>query len=58
MGFNKRMLPSLNELIDLRKSINDDRAFLKKVIGNADCLIGNSDSMDYVNSVELEIIKK
>ncbi len=58
MGFNKRMLPNLSELIRLRESMGDDMAFLKSVVGNSDCIMGNSDAIDYVNSVELEIFKK
>jgi hypothetical protein len=58
MSFNKRILPELEKLIELRESIGDDREFLRSVIGKSDCLVGSTDSMNYVKEVELKINNK
>jgi hypothetical protein len=58
MSFNKRILPELEKLIELRESIVDDREFLRSVIGKSDCLVGSTDSMNYVKEVELKINNK
>ena len=58
MSFNKRILPELEKLIELRESIGDDREFLRSVIGKSDCLVGSTDSMNYVKEIELKINNK
>ena len=58
MSFNKRILPELEKLIELRESIGDDREFLRSVIGKSDCLVGSTDYMNYVKEVELKINNK
>jgi len=57
MGFNKRYLPELDRLKEIRKSCSSDSDFLYKVIGKADALIGSSDSMDYLNTIREKIEK-
>lgn len=58
MSFNKRILPDLESLIELRKSLGNDREFLRSVIGKSDCIVGSTDSMNYIKEVEQKINDK
>jgi hypothetical protein len=52
MGFNKRYLPELEDLKEIREKINDDEKFLKTYLYRPDVIIGSSKSLDYVKEVE------
>jgi hypothetical protein len=58
MGFNKRYLPDLPELETLRSKFSCDEDFLKKIIGKSEALIGPSDSMRYIETMEDSIKQK
>lgn len=55
MGFTKRYLPDLDKLVEMRKEINNDREFLKTVIGKSDCLMGSSESIELIRYIEEEL---
>lgn len=58
MGFNKRYLPELERLKEIREKINSDKEFLNMYLYRPDVVLGSADSMDYVKEVEdLEKIK-
>lgn len=52
MGFNKRYLPELNKIKEIRKKMNSDEEFLNVYLYRPDAVIGSTDSMDYVKEVE------
>jgi hypothetical protein len=51
MGFHKRFLPELDVLKKMRAEINDDKKFIKSVIGKADCYVGSSGASQYIDDV-------
>jgi len=55
MGFTKRYLPDVEKLVEMRKEINDDREFIKKVVGKSDCLMGSTESLQMIRYIEDEI---
>ena len=58
MGFNKRYLPELDKLREIREKMNSDEEFLNMYLYRPDVVLGSADSMDYVKEVEnLEKIK-
>jgi hypothetical protein len=57
MGFNKRILPSKKDLVELRKSFPDPVEFISRVIGKSDALIGSDKSFKYIKKVKKEIKK-
>jgi hypothetical protein len=52
MGFNKKYLPSIDKMLEARKSYDNDSDFLNKYIGKYDCLIGSRESIDYLRELE------
>ena len=52
MGFNKRYLPELESLKEIREKINSDKEFLNMYLYRPDVVLGSADSMDYVKDVE------
>ena len=57
MGFNKRLVPELDVLVERRKNYNSDEEFLSAVVGKSDALIGSCESIDYLDQI-YESIKK
>ena len=58
MGFNKRYLPELERLKEIREKMNCDKEFLNTYLYRPDVVMGSADSMEYVKEVEnLEKIK-
>jgi hypothetical protein len=58
MGFNKRYLPELESLKEIREKMNSDKKFLNMYLYRPDVVLGSADSMNYVKEVEnLEKIK-
>lgn len=55
MGFSKRYLPDIDKLAEMRKEFNDDREFLKFVVGKSDCLMGSTESLQMIRYIEEEI---
>ena len=55
MGFSKRYLPDFDKLVEMRKEINDDREFLKFIVGKSDCLMGSTESLQMIRCIEEEI---
>ena len=58
MGFNKRYLPVLESLKEIREKINSDKEFLNMYLYRPDTVIGSTDSMDYVKEVECLVKEK
>ncbi len=52
MGFNKKYLPPLEKVLEIRKSYESDSEFLRSYLGKYDCLIGSKESMDYLKELE------
>lgn len=58
MGFNKRYLPKLESLKEIREKMNSDKEFLNMYLYRPDVVLGSVDSMSYVKEIEnLEKIK-
>jgi hypothetical protein len=55
MGFSKRYLPDFDRLVEIREEINDDREFLKFIVGKSDCLMGSTESLQMIRYIEEEI---
>lgn len=51
MGFNKKYIPDLENLKDIRERMNDDDYFLKIYLYNPDALIGPVESIDYLKEL-------
>lgn len=58
MSFNKRYLPALDVIKDLREKSESDEIFLKNLLGKSDTIMGPKDSVEYVNSMIEKTIKK
>lgn len=58
MGFNKRYLPDLDKLKEIRDKMNSDKEFLNTYLYRPDVVIGSTDSMDYVKKVESLVKEK
>jgi hypothetical protein len=52
MGFNKKILPPIDKMIEIRNSYPSDSEFLEGFIGKYDCLIGSRESLDYLKEME------
>jgi hypothetical protein len=52
MGFNKKYLPPIEKMLEVRKMYDSDSDFLAKYIGKYDCLIGSRESIDYLMELE------
>jgi len=58
MGFNKRYLPELDKLREIREKMNSDEEFLNMYLYRPDTVIGSTDSMDYVKGLESLVKEK
>ena len=58
MGFNKRLVPELDVLVERRKNYSSDEEFLSAVVGKSDALIGSSESIDYLDQIYDNIKKE
>lgn len=58
MGFNKRYLPELVDLKEIREEYGNDKKFLETYLYKPDAIIGSTDSMDYVRLIEKEYEKR
>ena len=52
MGFNKKILPPIDKMLEIRNSYETDKDFLDGFIGKYDCLIGSRESLDYLKELE------
>ena len=52
MGFNKKFLPDLSSLKAIRERYEDDQMFLRIYLHSPDALIGSSESIDYLKSID------
>lgn len=51
MGFNKKYIPDLQRLKEIRISCKSDEEFLEKVLGKADAIIGSIEAVRYLDKV-------
>jgi hypothetical protein len=51
MGFNKRYLPELDELKKIHQECPSDEDFIKRIVGKSDCLLGPSESHEYLEKI-------
>lgn len=52
MGFDKRYLPEIGKLVEIRSAINSDKDFLNTYLYRPDAVFGSFESMSYVKEVE------
>jgi hypothetical protein len=52
MGFNKRYLPEIRKLKEIRLKINSDKDFLNIYLYRPDAVLGSVESMNYIREVE------
>lgn len=52
MGFNKRYLPEIGKLKEIRLALNSDKDFLNTYLYRPDAVLGSIESMNYVKEVE------
>ena len=52
MGFNKKFLPDLSSLKAIRERYEDDQMFLRVYLYSPDALIGSSESLEYLKSLD------
>lgn len=52
MGFDKRYLPEIGKLVEIRSAINSDKDFLNTYLYRPDAVLGSFESMSYVKEVE------
>lgn len=57
MGFNKRYVPDLETLKEIRKKHSNDEEFLKSVVGKSDVLMGPPDSIDFLDYIRNKFYK-
>jgi hypothetical protein len=53
MGFNKRYVPELKDLVRILFDIGSD-AFYKRYVTSPDALIGSSDSLEFIREFSEE----
>jgi len=53
MGFNKKYLPEIKDLISIREKMNSDVEFLKMYLYSPDAILGSFESMEFLKDVEL-----
>ena len=58
MGFNKRYLPKLDNLKEIREKMASDEEVLNMYLYRPDTVIGSTDSMDYAKKVESLVKEK
>jgi hypothetical protein len=58
MGFNKKYLPPLERMIEIRNTYETNSDFLNSFIGKYDCLVGSRESLDYLKELEKEELEK
>lgn len=52
MGFHKRLVPELKELLEIHQRCSDDLEFLKRVVGKAEVLMGSKESLEYIAKIQ------
>lgn len=55
MGFNKKYLPELSKLKEIRENMVDDKRFLDIYLYKPDAIIGSTESVEYLKVLEKEI---
>ena len=55
MSFHRRRIPEIEDLKRIYEECSDDKAFLEKVIGKADAVMGSPESMDFIGKVEEKV---
>jgi hypothetical protein len=58
MGFNKKYIPDLQRLKEIRISCKSDEEFLEKVLGKADAIIGSIEAVRYLDKIYEDHKKK
>jgi hypothetical protein len=51
MSFNKRYLPSLDTLKEIREKCDNEKEFLNIILGKSDLFSGPNDSVSYIESI-------
>lgn len=58
MSFNRRILPQLEDLKEMRNSCNNDIEFIKRIVGKSDVIMGPSDSMAFISEIRKNLNEK
>jgi hypothetical protein len=51
MGFNKKYLPELQDLVKIRNSYGSDEEFIDSYLRRVDAILGPSDSCSYLREI-------
>lgn len=51
MGFTKRVLPEIEELMEIHRLASSDEEFISKVVGKCDGIYGSIESVTYLNHI-------
>lgn len=51
MSFNKKYLPSVEKLIQIRESYSSDEEFLEDYFRKTDAVLGSPDSFEYIRQI-------
>lgn len=51
MGFTKRVLPEIEELMEIHRLSSSDKEFISKVVGKCDGIYGSVESVTYLNNI-------
>ena len=51
MSFNKKYLPELEKLIQIRESYSSDEEFLEEYFKKTDAVVGSSESFEYIRQM-------
>ena len=57
MSFNKRIIPALDKLVEMRGEIKNDEIFLERVFGKGDCFMGSKKSFNYLEEIRKQLNK-
>jgi len=58
MGFNKKYLPEIEDLKEIRRSFNNDEEFISMYLYKPDAIIGSNESHSYLKTIEIELNEK
>lgn len=55
MSYHRRRIPKLKELENIYSNCKSDEEFIKTVIGKADTIEGNEESIKFINKIKDKI---
>ena len=55
MSFNKKYLPEVEKLIEIRKNYSSDEAFLEQYFRKVDAVFGSEESFKYIKELRKKV---